>query len=242
MSIDQIYASKQEVIKSFQFDQKVAEVFDDMLGRSIPFYSEIHHILVDIYRRLASELPAGHIYDIGCSTGETLSILSQVISKQHSLIGIDPSQAMIDKAHQKLSQKKINPAVQLITATAQEIEFDPAAVILMHYTLQFIPLQERDLLLQKIYHSLRPGGIFLLAEKLKCTSKKIDQLTTNLYYDFKRRNGYSEIEISQKREALENVLVPVSTSRQLAMLREAGFENTEVIFRWYNFAYYIAIK
>lgn len=243
---DKIFSNKLSEIAKFEFNADVAKVFDDMISRSVPFYNEIHHILIDILSRYS--LPAqAPIYDFGCSTGHTLSIL-----KQHKLpnplIGIDSSQEMINKAKEKIEKVFQDPTqdnqIELVCDDLRSSvsQISPASLIAMNYTLQFIPLEDRDKLLSDIHSKLVPGGLLFLAEKVKSPSPFINELLNDLYYDFKKRNGYSELEIAQKREALENVLIPVSSERQLAMLREAGFVHVDMIFRWYNFACYIGIK
>jgi tRNA (cmo5U34)-methyltransferase len=112
----------------------------------------------------------------------------------------------------------------------------------MNYTLQFIDPALRFDLMKKIYDSLRPGGLFIFSEKIASSQSRVQETITDLYYDFKRRNGYSELEISQKREALENVLIPYTASEQLELMRKAGFNQSEMIFRWYNFACFIGMK
>ncbi len=248
---DQIFSRQLDEIAKFKFGNEVANVFDDMVNRSIPFYQEIHHILLDILKRY--QLPKNHddslapIYDLGCSTSETLITIARS-GYLGDLIGIDNSEAMIEKSKQKIAQilpEEKGKQIQLYCDDLRNTSakyWSNASMIIMNYTLQFVPLQDRDELLRNIYGRLHEGGIFFLAEKVQTPAKKIEGLVTELYYDFKRRNGYSELEISQKRQALEDVLVPVSSQRQIAMLREAGFQDVEMIFRWYNFACYIGIK
>ncbi len=115
-------------------------------------------------------------------------------------------------------------------------------MVIMNYTLQFIPRDRRLGLVKKIYDSLNTGGVFIFSEKIVSSNTSVNDLLTDLYYDFKRRNGYSELEISQKREALENVLIPLTAEEQMELLQKAGFVKCEVLFRWYNFACFIGIK
>ena len=112
----------------------------------------------------------------------------------------------------------------------------------MNYTLQFLDPKKRLQVLKTIYDGLRKDGVFMLSEKIRVDEGHVQDLLTELYYDFKRRNGYSELEIAQKREALENVLRPITPEKQLAALRDAGFKKVDMIFRWYNFASYIGIR
>ncbi|MCK5883515.1 MAG: carboxy-S-adenosyl-L-methionine synthase CmoA [Bacteriovoracaceae bacterium] len=239
---DKIFDTELKKIKGFEFNSDVAEVFDDMLSRSIPFYDEIHRIILDLAGRL--KLDNEIIYDIGCSTGTTISIVDKFLKNKKqkaNFIGIDSSGPMLEKCRAKLKRKKITNT-ELICDSIENIKLQKSMFAVMNYTLQFIDTAKRPELLKKIYRSLKPGGVFVLSEKIKCTNHTVNDLLIDLYYDFKRRNGYSELEISQKREALENVLVPLTPERQIELLKKAGFKKVEVIFRWYNFACFIGIK
>lgn len=237
---DTVFKEKKNFISNFVFDESVARVFDDMLERSIPFYHEIHKILLE----LVLKIDTNHaIYDLGCSTGQTLVAISkQLANKNHGqLYGIDNSKSMIDKCIQKFKDYKVEN-VSLTQEDLSQITFQPSSLIIMNYTLQFIPTNLRNDLLVKIFNALKPGGVFFLAEKIKSTDSVIENYITDSYYDFKRRNGYSELEISQKRESLEKVLIPVTPTEQIEQLKKAGFNQCDMIFRWYNFATYMCVK
>ena len=226
-------------IQPFCFDEGVADCFDDMVSRSVPYYGEIHRILLDI---LPYQVRAGdRIYDLGCSTGTTLLAISQNIQDPSmQLIGLDQSPFMIAKAKEKCAS-----CVHPIEFICEDLRCHPlqnSGLVIMNYTLQFIAEVDRAKLLHRIYRSLRPGGLFILSEKIESKDSKVQQLQTNLYYDFKRKNGYSELEISQKREALENILVPLSLEAQLELLHLSGFDHVDMIFRWFSFACFIGIK
>jgi tRNA (cmo5U34)-methyltransferase len=123
-----------------------------------------------------------------------------------------------------------------------QYSFENAEIVILNYTLQFLKKERRLELLSKIYEALPKGGVIIISEKITVEDQDFEELITDLYYDFKRRNGYSELEISQKREALENVLEPISPDKQLQMIQQAGFEKTDMLFRWYNFASYVGFK
>ena len=148
---------------------------------------------------------------------------------------------MIDKCCHKLQQGSVTN-YQLVCDKIENIDFKKSKLIIMNYTLQFIPVEQRLPLLKRIFKSLENGGILILSEKIISESNDFNPLLTTLYYDFKRRNGYSELEIHQKREALENVLIPLTPSDQLELLKRAGFQKEDMIFRWYNFACFMGIK
>lgn len=240
---DQVFNHPIQNIKGFEFNEEVAACFDDMVSRSVPFYDEIHRIILDLIDR--TEATNGPIYDLGCSTATTFTLIDKHLKSKKktapTMIGIDNSGPMLEKAAAKIKANQME-TVELQCKNIEEAELDNPSMVIMNYTLQFIPVERRIDILKKIYNSLADEGIFVLAEKLKSPTRSVDNLLTDLYYDFKRRNGYSELEISQKREALENVLVPLTPKRQMNMLREAGFKRVEMIFRWYNFACYLGIK
>ncbi|MAF78712.1 MAG: carboxy-S-adenosyl-L-methionine synthase CmoA [Halobacteriovoraceae bacterium] len=239
---DKVFADRLQNIAPFEFNESVASVFDDMVQRSIPFYQEIHQLIMDLVVRQYRY--KGKIVDLGCSTGTTISMLEIVLTENRSdqeaqFVGIDTSAPMLEKAKEKCAKVK---NVQFIHGDMTEYNFEQTEIVILNYTLQFLKHSERIGLLKKIYDSLLPGGIILLSEKIQSPQAPMQEIITDLYYDFKRRNGYSELEISQKREALENVLVPVTPKEQLEMLDDAGFDYSEMLFRWYNFASYIGMK
>lgn len=240
MEKDQVYAQNIQEIPPFTFNQEVADVFDDMLLRSIPFYQQSHDLLINILTKRYQENSL--IYDLGCSTGTTLQLVLRALqNKNPRAIGIDESGAMLEKAGQKFSSEQ-RKRIQLCLADIEEIELQPAGVIIMNYTLQFLPRHALKPLLKKIHDALIPGGIFFLSEKLSHPHRDMEELKTDLYYDFKRKNGYSELEISQKREALENVLFPLTDKEHLDNLADSGFTQYDQIFKWVNFSCFLGIK
>lgn len=226
----------------FTFNDQVAEVFDDMVTRSVPFYDEIHAIILDLVDKFYVE--DSLVYDLGCSTGTTISLISKHLQNKKinsRFTGVDNSKSMILKCEDKLRKNKVNNAT-LIHDDIDNIDFRPCQMAIMNYTLQFIDPKKRQALISKIYKSLAPGGIFILSEKIKSSGKTVNELLIELYHDFKKRNGYSELEIARKRDTLENVLIPLTADRQLELLKESGFKKVEQIFRWYNFSCFIGIK
>ncbi len=227
---------------AFEFNQEVADVFDDMVSRSVPFYDEIHRILLDIVDRACPDLR--RVYDLGCSTGTTISILSRHLAAsgiQPGFVGVDNSESMLVKCREKISSTGVRDCT-LHCRNIEDTDIHDADLVVMNYTLQFLDPDKRPQVLKTIHDGLRKDGVFMLSEKIRVDEAHVQELLTELYYDFKRRNGYSELEISQKREALENVLRPITPEQQLAALRDAGFKKVDMIFRWYNFASYIGIR
>ncbi|MBH48612.1 MAG: carboxy-S-adenosyl-L-methionine synthase CmoA [Halobacteriovorax sp.] len=238
---DEIFGKKNGQIENFSFNQEVAAVFDDMVERSIPNYGEVHRIVADMVRRYLAS--GATVYDLGCSTGSTMVLMHNTAKQENkvlNLIGVDASKAMLEKCSSKLKEHHVK--AKLIEGDLLDLDYESCDMIVMDYTLQFIPLEQRSRLLSKLFQALKPGGRFVLAEKIASSNPKIQEMITDLYYDFKRRNGYSELEISQKREALENVMTPLTPTQQISMLEVAGFTQVDMVFRWYNFAAWLAIK
>jgi len=224
----------------FKFDESVAEVFDDMLGRSIPFYDEV--------RRMGGELaqtffqPHSNIYDLGCSTGALLSDLARLPLQSPHLIGVDSSPDMIKKAQTHLADLPDLVQMDLLCEDILQTSIENASVIVMNYTLQFIPLASRIPFLKRLYNGMLPGGVFIVSEKTEASSHMIRQHEVKFYEALKKRNGYSELEIAQKRKALENVLIAQSVETNMDQLNQAGFTAIDIIFKWYNFVSFLAIK
>lgn len=235
-----MYQERLQEIKKFEFNSAVAEVFDDMISRSVPRYADVQAATAKLAKKLC--LKGGTVVDLGCSTGTTLyEIASAIGDDKLKLIGVDNSEPMLKKAREKGEQLGYGDRVQLLLGDITEIDIPPSNLVILNYTLQFVPLESRGLLLSKVANSLLPGGALILTEKVRHAGMHIDALLTDLYYDMKLENHYSELEISQKREALEKVLVPVSLERNLALLRENGFAEAELYLKWVNFVTLVAL-
>ena len=224
--------------KQFEFDEEVAAVFDDMLSRSVPFYKEAQKLTT--YFAIKYLKKNSYLYDLGSSTATTLINIAKKIPFKANLVGLDNSSAMIDQARKKASA--LNADIKLEFADILTYDYKKADVFISNYTLQFIRPIYREELVKKICDSLNETGIFIFSEKLISNDKKLNKELIELYFDFKKANGYSEYEIAQKREALENVLVPYTQDENISMIKKAGFRECEVIFRWANFATFIALK
>ncbi|QCT94841.1 carboxy-S-adenosyl-L-methionine synthase CmoA [Caminibacter mediatlanticus TB-2] len=224
--------------KQFEFDEEVASVFDDMLNRSVPFYKENLNLQIDILKNFLND--NDKIVDLGSSTGTFLIELAKKSNKKLNLIGIDNSPAMIKRANNKA--KAFGVDVKFIEADFLKYNLENSKSIIANYTIQFVRPLKREKLIKKIYESLERDGIFLMSEKLITENKKLNKIMIDIYYEHKKQKGYSEFEIAQKREALENVLIPYTMQENIEMLKNAGFKDIEVIFRWNNFATFIAFK
>ena len=238
VQIDRLFNEINPKLGEFAFDENVAHVFDDMISRSVPLYDDVQRVLPVLANLL--DHPVIKVIDLGCSTGTSLIQLAQTLPhRQFELVGVDNSQAMLDKCAEKLAGLGMQAKVQLVRADIRDIDLREASIVLMNYTLQFVDLPSRPKLLSRIHQSLRPGGFMLVSEKVSHHQIAIDDALVELYFEFKRRNGYSELEIARKREALENVLVPVSVDENQQMFREAGFGEVELLLKWFNFATFV---
>lgn len=230
-----------ESVADFSFGEKVASVFDDMLDRSVPFYQEIQRMIAEMGADFATE--GSTIYDLGCSTGNTLLNLDVSVGKDVKFIGIDYSEEMLKRCRQKLAQHGLRHEHELVCADLnQGVRIQNASMVLMILTLQFVRPLYRDTLIKSILEGLNENGCLILVEKVLGEDSVFNRLFIKYYYDLKKRHGYSEMEISKKREALENVLVPYKLMENREMLLRAGFRYCDVFFKWYNFCGIIAVK
>ncbi len=241
---DHLFESSCSGSNDFQFDTQVAEVFDDMVCRSIPFYVEQQRLIQEIGK---SFYPQGtNIYDLGCATATTLINLCQAIPKCPGLIGYDNSQAMLEYARNKVRQEALEDRITLrsgdLDGDLLTHPLDNAGLVTLCWTLQFIRPVHRDRVIGWIYESMPHGGILIIAEKIVTPHTQTSRFFIDAYYSYKRRNGYSDNEIARKREALENVLVPYTISENLGMIRKNGFKVADTFFQWYNFAAFLCLK
>jgi tRNA (cmo5U34)-methyltransferase len=241
MGKDEVFKEEIQQASDFKFGENVAKVFDDMVNRSVPFYGEIQRMMAELAANHAKE--GSFVYDLGCSTGTTMIGMDTMVDQSIRFIGIDDSQEMLDKCKSKLMEIGFSREYELQCADlGQGIKISNASVVVLCLTLQFVRPIYRERLLRDIYEGLNPGGVLILVEKILAEDSAFNRDFIEYYYDYKRRNHYSEMEISQKREALENVLVPYKLSEDITLLRDRGFAHCEVFFKWYNFAGLVATK
>lgn len=238
---DSVFKEEITKVSDFKFGTTVVKVFDDMVSRSVPFYNETQRMLAEIAADHAKE--GSFVYDLGCSTGTTMIEVDKLIPSDIRFIGIDESPEMLDKCDVKLKECNFTRPYDLIVGDLhEELPIKNASVVILSLTLQFVRPLYRERLLKNIYAGLNPGGVLLLVEKVLAENSIFNRDFIQYYYNYKRRNHYSEMEISQKREALENVLIPYKLSENLLLLKEAGFIYCETFFKWYNFSGMIAYK
>jgi tRNA (cmo5U34)-methyltransferase len=241
MGKDEVFKEEIEKASDFKFGENVARVFDDMVNRSVPYYGEIQRMMAELAADHAK--PGADVYDLGCSTGTTMIGMDTMVNQNIRFIGVDDSQEMLDKCKSKLLELGFSRDYELRCADLNKgVKITNASVVVLCLTLQFVRPIYRERILKNIYDGLNSGGVLILVEKILAEDSLFNRDFIEYYYNYKRRNNYSEMEISQKREALENVLVPYKLSENITLLRDQGFAHCEVFFKWYNFAGIIASK
>lgn len=241
MTHDSIYQHKQAQLGDFRFDDEVASVFSDMINRSVPGYATTLKQIGTLAAAYVSD--HSHCYDLGCSLGASSLAMSQHIKATGcQIIGIDNAQAMLDRCQKLLDNETLGTPIQLQLADIRDVDIRNAAMVVMNFTLQFIPLDDRDALIAKIYAGMKPGAILVISEKFKLEDQAANDFMIEMHHAFKRANGYSDLEISQKRNAIEDVLIPESIANHQQRLRGAGFTHVEQWFQCFNFMSMIARK
>ncbi len=238
---DTIFSAPINKIGDFTFDERVAEVFPDMIQRSVPGYSNIISAIGMMTERFVTA--NSNLYDLGCSLGAaTLSMRRHINQPGCQIIGVDNSHAMVERCKLHIQAYRSDTPVEIIEADIRDVEISNASVVVLNFTLQFLSPDDRFTLLSKIYQGLNKGGILILSEKYVFPDETSNQLLIDLHHAFKGANGYSELEISQKRSAIENVLLPDSIEQHKQRFAEIGFSNYEVWFQCFNFGSMFAIK
>jgi len=239
---DQLFAASR-AISDFDFGAETAAVFDDMLERSVPFYAEIQHMVAELAADFAAE--DSTIVDLGCSTCTSFLQIGSCLPAGVAVrfVGIDNSSEMLERAESKLEAQKFAWPYELRCQDLDRgVDVEGASVVLLVLTLQFVRPLYRERVIRSIYDGMRPNGCLILVEKVLGESSTFNRLFIKHYYDLKRKNGYSDLEIAQKREALENVLVPYRLEENRQLLTGCGFRSVDVFFKWYNFCGMLAMK
>ena len=241
---DRIYAQAQTKISDFTFNEAVVRVFPDMIKRSVPGYPTIVENIGVLAAQFAQ--PDSALYDLGCSLGAVSQALRRHVQAEGCrVIAVDNSDAMVQRCREYLHAQdsmfqELLP-VEVTQGDILELDFQPCSVVALNFTLQFIAPEQRLELLRRIRQSLLPGGALILSEKLQFTDPGEQQLLTDLHIGFKRANGYSELEIAQKRSALDNVMKPDSLEQHRERLLAAGFSKVVLWFQCLNFSSLIAL-
>jgi tRNA (cmo5U34)-methyltransferase len=226
----------------FRFDDAVVSVFPDMIKRSVPGYETVVAMTGLLAGRFAA--PGTHVYDLGCSLGaSTLAMHRHISTPGTRLIAVDNSAAMISTLRRILAMREDSGCViELREDDIERTPLEPASMVVLNYTLQFIPIHARLPLLQRISSALQPGGILILSEKVRFPDERLNALNIDMHHDFKRANGYSDLEIAAKRDSLENVLIPETLDTHRERLYAAGFQSCDVWFQCFNFASLVALR
>ncbi len=241
---DTIFSARDTKPGDFVFDAEVANVFDDMLSRSIPLYQEQQNLIGQIAQSFWQ--PDTAIIDLGCSTATTLIQIEKNIPQAKTLIGYDNSEPMLEKSRSNLAElaleKKISLRLCDLNSDLSNLDFSNASVVTLCWTLQFIQPGNRDRLIRMICNKMVNKGVLIVTDKILTENTEVNDRFIDFYHDFKRKNGYSEEEIAKKREALENILIPWRRDENIALFQRNGFNIAETFFQWHNFAGFIAIK
>ena len=226
-------------IADFRFDKEVVEVFDDMVRRSVPGYDSMIQMIGLIARMYGQDNT--NYYDLGSSTGAiSLAIALNNKHQKNTFFAIDNSEEMVSKCKQNLESKIDN--LQATCADINQIHIENASIVVLNLTLQFIDVKDRSNLIKKIYEGLNPGGVLIISEKIHFEDKEIQDQITNLHIDFKKENGYSELEIANKRQAIENVLITDTKAIHIERLKDSGFKDTSCFFQCLNFVSFLSVK
>ena len=238
---DSIYSNPHTNVKDFAFDAQVVEVFPDMISRSVPGYKTIIDTIGRLSQRFVTD--NSNAYDLGCSLGaSTLAMRQGITARNCQLIGVDNSPAMVERCKMHVNAFKGDTPVEIIEGNIQDIAIENASMVVLNFTLQFIEKSQRQNLINKIAKGISPGGILVISEKVSFNDNPIDELVIDLHHDFKRANGYSELEVAQKRTALENVMHTDSIEQHVNRLTQAGFTHVSPWFQCFNFISFVAIK
>lgn len=237
---DNLFA-EQRAHTDFRFDASVARVFPDMIRRSVPGYTTIIPMIEVITNQYAQ--PGSHCYDLGCSLGaSTLAMRHGIPFNDCTLIGVDNSAAMLERCEHYIALDDHPLPVSLRCEDLLTTDIRDASVTTLNFTLQFIAPDARSGLLTRIAEATRPGGVLILSEKIRFDSASEQEAQTRLHHEFKRANGYSDLEVSQKRSSLERVLIPETLAEHRQRLQEAGFEQVLLWYQCFNFVSMLAIK
>lgn len=238
---DNLFAMPIAKLGDWTFDEQVADVFPDMIQRSVPGYANIITMIGMLAKRFVQ--PHSQIYDLGCALGAAaLSVRLNIDVPGCKIIAIDNSPAMVNRCRYHIEALPADTPVEVMEADILAIPLENASMVVLNFTLQFINPSDRQHLLNRIYQSLRPGCVLVLSEKFTFEDAQVGELLFDMHHDFKRANGYSELEISQKRSMLENIMLTDSVETHKKRLRQAGFEHTELWFQCLNFGSLIALK
>lgn len=243
---DQLFANPLASLSAFKFDAAVVAVFEDMIKRSVPGYEAIITMIGELAGRYAQN--NSRCYDLGCSLGAASLAMAEGMTVKGldvsscKIVAVDNSPDMIDHCRQVLAERHSAIPVELVCDDICTVPVENASMVVLNFTLQFIPVDQRQVLINRLYQGLVPGGVLILSEKICFTDPHHQQLMTDLHHNFKKANGYSDLEIAQKRTALENVLIPETIDQHRKRFAAAGFKHSDIWFQCFNFASMLAVR
>jgi tRNA (cmo5U34)-methyltransferase len=223
------------------FDDEVTRVFGDMLARSIPQYEVMRQTVFEVATMFVKQHT--DIVDLGCSRGESLAALVDRFGAANRFVGVEVSKPMLDACRERFKGYMSSGIVDIRDFDLRN-GYPPvkASVTQAVLTLIFLPIQHRLRVVRDVYRHTAPGGAFLLVEKVLGATADIDEMMVARYHALKHDNGYSWDDIERKRLALEGVQIPVTAKWNEDVLKAAGFEQVDCIWRWMNFAAWIGVK
>lgn len=241
MSRDEIYRGGDGPVERFEFSESVVRVFPDMIERSVPGYRLLLELTPIVVANAVQ--PETRVYDLGCSLGAaTLAARRAIRQPGVTITAVDRAPEMVRRCRQLIARDNSRVPVEVIEGDILDAQIDNASLVMLYFTLQFVPPAQRDALITRIHAGLKPGGVLLLAEKLAFEPALNQSWLDHHHHDFKRAQGYSDLEIARKRQALENVLVPETRAAHHARLRQAGFASVIDWFQCFNFACIAAVR
>lgn len=240
MSRDSLFSKPLGKISGFEFDQRVVSVFPDMIQRSVPGYESV--VAMTGVLAAQSVQPKSNCYDLGCSLGASTLSICQQLPATAKVIAIDNSEAMIQEFGKLLEGQAEQSQVELVLADIRDIEIQNASMVVLNFTLQFVPVEDRLALIRKIFDGMRSGGVLLVSEKIQIDDTDLNQMFIDAHHEFKKRQGYSDLEVAQKRAAIENILIPETIEQHVSRFQQAGFRTSNLWFQCLNFCSMIAVK
>lgn len=240
MDKDKVYARPIKQIEDFRFDARVADVFENMINRSVPGYELVLDLIGVLTERYALENT--NCYDLGCSLGASTLKIRQHLPQSCHLIGVDNSNAMVERCRANMTRDHSRATYEILEQKLQDTPIKNASIVVINFTLQFIPNDERRQVIDAIAQGMVEGGALILSEKIGFDDQAEQDAMTELHHAFKKYQGYSDLEVAQKRASLENVLVTNTQQEHIERLQAAGFRKVQLFVRNFNFASFLAIR
>lgn len=238
---DDLFAKSRALTTGFRFDEQVVKVFPDMIARSVPGYELVVPMIGMLARRYAQ--PGSRIYDLGCSLGAASLAMSLAVRTHGTeIIAVDNSEAMIERCKKNLADKKGSVPIKLRLENIMDTPIENASVVVLNFTLQFLDSDQRQIMIQRIAEGLREGGVLIMSEKICFDNEQEQSGQTEWHHDFKRSQGYSDLEIAQKRNALEDVMRPDTEATHFKRFKNSGLSGPIRWFQCFSFASYVAFK